>query len=264
MILMTTMMTPGSMMATANPLLTIDLLPELDGVKAFSTLRGCVNPDDPYDGFSVCDYTEGFDPERVAGCRRELAAFCCVEGEALVVPRQIHSADVAVVGPGGFAPGASCEVDAMVTSARGVALCVNTADCAPVVFADSGAGVIGICHSGWRGAVGNIAGATVAAMVSLGAHPGSIVASFGPMICASCFEVGPEVACRFPAEAVVEGGIRPHVDLRKAIALQLVDAGLLAANISSSAPCSRCNPSSFFSARRLGIRSGRTATVIFR
>src|SRR5690606_8801849 len=69
---------------------------------------------------------------------------------------------------------------------------VLTADCAPVLFADSEAGVIGAAHAGWRGALSGVIEATVSAMTALGAEPGRIAAAVGPCIARASYEVGPE------------------------------------------------------------------------
>jgi len=102
---------------------------------------------------------------------------------------QIHGADVVhLTKPLSERP----EGDAMVTRAKGVALCILTADCAPILFADNKAGVIGAAHAGWKGAVAGAAERTVEAMVELGAQPKHIRAVVGPCIAQRSYEVGPE------------------------------------------------------------------------
>lgn len=104
-----------------------------------------------------------------------------------VFVKQVHSARVvAVDGPFGGDPP---EADALVTATPGLALAIRTADCAPVLFADRAAGVIGAAHAGWRGAVGGVLEATVAAMEELGASPANIVAAVGPTIARPSYEV---------------------------------------------------------------------------
>ncbi|MXO70610.1 peptidoglycan editing factor PgeF [Alteraurantiacibacter buctensis] len=101
--------------------------------------------------------------------------------------KQVHSA-LAVTVSEPFA-GDPPEADALVTATPGLALAIRTADCAPVLLADTTAGVIGAAHAGWRGAVGGVLEATVAAMVALGASPASIVAVVGPTIARPSYEV---------------------------------------------------------------------------
>lgn len=101
--------------------------------------------------------------------------------------KQVHSAQVlAVDGP--FA-GDPPEADGLVTATPGLALAIRTADCAPVLLADRQAGVVGAAHAGWRGAVGGVLEATVAAMAGLGATPANIVAAVGPTIARPSYEV---------------------------------------------------------------------------
>jgi polyphenol oxidase len=92
-----------------------------------------------------------------------------------------------------WAPGDGPKADAMVTDRAGFALGIITADCAPVLFADRSAGVIGAAHAGWRGAVAGVIEATIAAMVSLGAEAGRIAAAVGPCIGQASYEVGPDL-----------------------------------------------------------------------
>lgn len=129
--------------------------------------------------------------------RARVAQAMAVESAKLVTVHQVHSADVVTVdGPLAERPRA----DAMVTATPGVALGVLTADCQPVLFADTGAGVIGAAHAGWRGALDGVLEATVAAMEGLGAARDRITAVIGPSISQAAYEVGPEFLEDFMAE----------------------------------------------------------------
>lgn len=233
------------------------------GIRAFSTLRGCTNPSNPYDGFNACHYT-GDDRVHVEACRRELSRV--VGGMPLVIPHQTHSLNVMTVDS---ATDAFPEnVDALVTSLPGVALVVHTADCVPVFLADAEAGVVGIAHSGWKGTLGRIAALTVEAMAREGASPKSIRAAIGPSICCESYEVGPELAVKFHDAGlgafVASEYTRPHIDLAAAVAFTLIGAGLSRENILLSGECTLCNPERRFSARALGVASGRISSVIAR
>ena len=87
----------------------------------------------------------------------------------------------------------------MVSRTPGIALGILTADCAPVLFADATARVIGAAHAGWRGALSGVLDETVAAMERLGARVEDIVAGVGPCIAQTSYEVGPEFRERFVA-----------------------------------------------------------------
>ena len=92
------------------------------------------------------------------------------------------------------------EGDGMVTATPGLMLGILTADCAPVLFADAEAGVIGAAHAGWKGALGGVLEATVAAMEGLGARRANIAAAIGPCITQANYEVGAEFRDRFLAQ----------------------------------------------------------------
>ena len=245
--------------------LTVEPL-KVEGAVAFSTLRGCEAPVNPYDGFSVCDYT-GDDPAHVDSCRYTVADMLDLDSaELLILPRQTHTANVAIVersDAGLPLP----DIDALVTADTTIAIGVNTADCVPVVLSDPGVGVIAVVHSGWRGTVARITANAVEKMMTLGAKPVNIHAAMGPSICTDCFEVGNEVVQAFRQTFPDVGGIvtcgyaKPHISLGAAIAATLRECGVRNENISLPTHCSRCESDRFFSARRLGIHSGRTLTV---
>jgi hypothetical protein len=109
---------------------------------------------------------------------------------------QIHSPNVVTV----TAPwniGEGPQADAMVTREKNTALGILTADCTPVLFADAEAGVIGAAHAGWKGAVGGVTDATIAAMEALGARRDRISTAVGPCISQLNYEVGPEFRDKF-------------------------------------------------------------------
>ena len=102
---------------------------------------------------------------------------------------QIHSPTViTVTEPWDERP----EADAMVTTKPGLALCILTADCVPILFADPDAKVIGAAHAGWKGTLAGVAEATIDAMEALGADRSNITAAIGPAIQQASYEVGPE------------------------------------------------------------------------
>jgi len=139
------------------------------------------------------------DPAHMRENRGRVATHLGAEFERLLSCHQIHSPDVATVTtPWRIEDGP--EADALVTKEKGIALGILTADCAPILFADVKAGVIGAAHAGWRGALTGIIENTVAAMEKLGATRGSIQAAIGPCISWNSYEVGPEFPAPFLAE----------------------------------------------------------------
>jgi len=154
-----------------------------DGV--YATLNGGVGSSD--------------DPARVAENRARMAGALGVDAARLLVPYQIHSAEALIVSqpwPASERP----RCDGLVTATRGLALGVTGADCGMLLFADARAGVIGACHSGWKGALGGMIEATVGAMESLGATRANLHIALGPAIGAASYEVGGEFVARFIGE----------------------------------------------------------------
>ncbi len=114
------------------------------------------------------------------------------EPDLLMGVTQVHGHDVVTVTEP-WAAGAGPRADAMVTDRPGFALGIITADCAPVLFSDPEAGVVGAAHAGWRGAVSGVIEATIAAMTALGARRDRIAAAIGPCIGQCSYEVGPDL-----------------------------------------------------------------------
>lgn len=258
-------------------LVKLSFVQPVEGVEAFSTTRGEVDRRNAYSGVNLCDYV-GDDALRVLDARLTLAMQLGVDLDDLVMPRQTHSCRVAVIDERFRALDIDKQeialegVDALVTKLQGIVIGVNTADCVPIVLVDSLAGVIAVAHAGWRGTVGRIAANSVQQMCRQGASAKRIQAAMGPSICQDCFEVGDEVVeafkqARFNLDDIVTRNAatgKAHIDLRAANRAVLVAAGVPAGNIAMSQHCSRCEHERFFSARRLGINSGRTFTGIYR
>ncbi|MFV0472834.1 MAG: peptidoglycan editing factor PgeF [Pikeienuella sp.] len=165
---------------------------------------------------------------------------------------QVHSADtITVEAPWSEKPHA----DAMATRVPGIALGVLTADCAPVLFEDAEAGVIGAAHAGWRGALGGVTDSTIAAMERLGAARERIRAAIGPTISQRAYEVGPEFMDDFMAEDPETGryfaggaGDRMQFDLPGYLLGRLRAAGI--AEAAWTGHCTYSDEERFYSYRR--------------
>ena len=143
-----------------------------------------------------CGFGSDEAPAVVEANRASAMALLDLPAHALVTVHQIHSSDVSVV-ERPWSRAENPKADALVTDRPGVALGILTADCAPILFADSEAGVIGAAHSGWKGTRDGVSEATVAAMERLGARRSRIHAAIGPAIQQKSYEVGPEFPERF-------------------------------------------------------------------
>ncbi|SEQ05520.1 conserved hypothetical protein [Devosia sp. YR412] len=211
--------------------------------------------------------TTGDDVENVTANRAIVAD--AMAGGPLVILKQVHSNRVVTV-EAGTLPDASIEADALVTRRADVLLGVLTADCAPLLFIDHHAGVIGAAHAGWKGAVTGIVENTLRAMEALGAQCRRIAMDIGPTISGDKYEVGPA----FMAEAVAinpaaaeafftpEGG-REHFDLPRFLLNDALRAGLTQVDMRKA--CTYADPDRFFSHRYAthhATRTGRQVAVI--
>ena len=109
---------------------------------------------------------------------------------------QIHSAEVVHLRqalPAGRHP----KADALVTDVPGLVIGVLAADCVPVLFADTAGTVVAAAHAGWKGALGGVVAAIVAAMGEMGAPAERIVACVGPCIQQHSYEVGAPLRRQF-------------------------------------------------------------------
>lgn len=206
-----------------------------------------------------CGFGSGDAAEKVAENRARAMAALDLVPDRLVTCHQVHSPDVVTVA----APWRredNPRADALVTNRRGIALGILTADCVPVLFADADAGVIGAAHAGWKGALGGVVAATVAAMARLGAAPGRMRAAIGPCIAQRSYEVGPEFPARFLAEDADNGDF--FAPARRAGHFMFDIAGyverrLIAAGIGAiqRAPCDTvAEETRFFSYRRACLK----------
>lgn len=132
--------------------------------------------------------------------RRLVAQHLRSRADDLLVPQLCHSADVVLINSSSFDP-STVIADGIVTTERGLAIGVLSADCAPVLLADPHAGVVAAVHAGWRGALQGVVENTIAVMKSSGALEERIVAAVGPCIRQDRYEVGPEFESQFLAKA---------------------------------------------------------------
>ncbi|HUR42567.1 MAG TPA: peptidoglycan editing factor PgeF [Aestuariivirga sp.] len=207
-----------------------------------------------------CGMGSGDDKDIVRRNRTIVAATLNVSEPELITAYQVHSPEViAVEKP--WAAGERPQADGMVTTTRGLALGILTADCGPVLFADGHAGVIGAAHAGWKGALAGVTGRTLDAMETLGAKRARTVAVVGPMISRGAYEVGPEFSARFidddPANqrfftASPRAG-HAMFDLAGYLEARLKREG--AGEVISIGACTFSDESRFFSYRRTTHRS---------
>ncbi|MHB2264116.1 peptidoglycan editing factor PgeF [Aliihoeflea sp. PC F10.4] len=232
-----------------------DLLDELaaNGVRhGFFTRRGGVS-DGIYAGLNV-GYGSSDERAAVRENRARAARWLGVGEDSLATVHQVHSADVEVV-DGPVSLDERPKADALVTATPGLAIGILTADCGPILFADSTARVIGAAHAGWKGALFGITENTISAMEGLGARRENIRAVLGPAISAASYEVGPEFIVRFiEAEGKNEAYFSPSgkaghawFDLNRYTLDRLRLAGV---KVDHVARCTYAEPDNFYSYRR--------------
>lgn len=248
-------------------------------VTAFSSTRygGCSEGN--YRSFNVNRYC-GDDEEHIA---RNLESLKSLLGVSQVfMPHQVHGTEVLRVKQSVPWEGMADDfegVDAMITDVTGICIGVSTADCIPVLLYDEAHHAAAAIHAGWRGTVKRIVKKAVESMHdSFGTRPEELQAVIGPGISLESFEVGDEVyqqfqEAGFPMERIarryptklpplggIEGGSKWHIDLPLCNRLQLEEAGV--SQIAMSGICTYQQSDDFFSARKLGINSGRILTGI--
>lgn len=177
----------------------------------------------------------------------------------LALGKQIHSTCSYLVSK----PGVYEDSDGLVTTQRGIILGIQVADCAAILIADTKNGVIGAFHAGWRGAAGGIVSKGVSQMRKAGAELRYMYGYISPCIRMENFEVGQEVAAQFPDRFCdYDSYEKPHVDLKKFLESELLEAGISEMNIEQSDQCTMAS-SRFFSYRREKEQAGRMLAAIY-
>lgn len=217
-----------------------------------------------------CGFGSSDDAAAVAENRRRATVSLGAADDALTTVYQVHGTAVVPVQTS-WAHGDAPKADGMVTDREGIVLGILTADCAPVLFADATAGVIGACHAGWRGALDGIVEATVEAMEQLGAQRSAIHAAIGPCIAQQSYQVGPEFRDRFlDAQAdtarffEADDGDRFRFDLPGYVTGRLKDSGIGTVETTDGDTCA--DTGRLFSYRRSTLRGeadfGRALSAI--
>mgnify|MGYP002860886480 CR=1 FL=1 len=254
-----------------TPLLTFyDLAPD---VLAFSSTRHGGYSHGNYGEFNVNRYC-GDEPEDIADNHKALCQLLKIGEDRLVMPHQVHGTGVSQIGRTFFMLSEDVRktalegIDALMTNMRGVCIGVSTADCIPIIIYDPQHHAAAVVHSGWRGTVANIAAVAIASMQrAYHSVPQNLKAVIGPGISLENFEVGDEVyeqfaAAGYPMEKIARRYEKWHIDLWACCRLQLEEAGILAGQIETVGICTYEQTADYFSARRLGVQSGRVFTGI--
>lgn len=253
-------------------MLEYGLMKSYPDIFCFSTTR--------HGGYSEGNYAS-FNCNRYCGDREEdvmknqnLLCALLPHLDELVIPHQTHGVKVGVIDEAFVQCSEEQKtcllegVDALVTDVSGLCICVSTADCIPVLCYDVHHQVVAAIHAGWRGTVGRIVSHTLQTMKErYGTRGEDVIACIGPGISCEAFEVGDEVyeafeQAGFEMQAISCRQAKWHIDLWEANRLLLIEEGVCPSAIEVAGICTYTQHEDFFSARRLGIRSGRILSGI--
>lgn len=227
-----------------------------------TTKEGWVSGSKPrFTGDNESDYSE---------FRKELALACETNAGLFVFPRQTHSDRVAVV-DSVTNTNTIADTDALITNEPGLFVCVQTADCVPILLYDPLKKVVAAIHAGWRGTVSKIVQKTIQQMTEkFGCNPSDIVAGIGPSIHIHAYEVGSEVVEMVEnnfsnSQALLKPSLnqgKAYFDLWEANRTVLAESGIADENIEIMGLCSFEHSGLFYSARRDGTDTGRMVSGI--
>jgi YfiH family protein len=218
----------------------------------------------------------GDNPVNVLKKRKLVFDALGLDAAAFTAAKQVHGDNVCRVtaeqrGRGAVShDDAIPSTDALITDVPGVPIGVFTADCVPVFLYDPRRVAVGIVHAGWRSTALSIVSKAARMMEEeFGSDASDIWAAFGPSIGPCCYEVGRDVFDAFRTSFKDSSRLfqktadeKWHLDLWLANRRQLEECGITGGRTIHSRICSACNADDYFSARRLGPRTGRTLSVI--
>lgn len=200
--------------------------------------------------------------------RKLLSTKLNIKSSQLIFPRQTHTNCVAEILD---IPETEIEdTDALVTNQPGICLCVQTADCVPILLFDPIKKVIAAVHAGWRGTVNRIVEGTIQKMIQqYKSSPENILVAIGPSIGPEIYEVGDDVV-KAVKKSITNYEItlsknstgKFHFNLWEANKQILLENGILTENIEILGECSFQNSSKYYSARKQGIETGRMVSGI--
>lgn len=258
------------------PFLAFPALEEIPFIRhGFSTRLGGVSEGK----FSTMNltFTRGDNPDHVMENYRRIGNAIQVDLAQMVLSYQTHTTNVRMVtkedaGKGIVRERDYQDTDGLITNVPGLVLVTFYADCVPLYLVDPVNRAIGLSHSGWRGTVNRMGQVTIAAMNrEYGTRPEDLIACIGPSICQDCFEVGEEVVdafrntfdCRYWDElSYQKDNGKYQLDLWRANAIVLEEAGVKPDRIHMTDICTHCNPDLLFSHRTTGNERGNLAAFL--
>jgi YfiH family protein len=222
-----------------------------------STRLGGASPE-PY--AMNLSFSVGDDSSRVWENRRRFFGELNIPLDQVAIPQQRHTNAVRIVSE----PGEYETCDALLTDTEGVYLVVSVADCIGLFVFDPIKHVVGAIHVGWRGSASGVVKEALRVLrQEFSSSSGNLIAYIGPSARSCCYEVGGEVASKFPEEYIrAKSDGKFFLDLPGFSRRQLMESGVKKERIEENGKCTVCTPGLFHSYRRGGGRSGRMMGVI--
>lgn len=257
-------------------MLEYGIMAPYSNIFCFSTTRQGGVSKGNYASLNCTPYTG--DDAQCVQCNQQLLCSSMPQApKELIIPFQTHSTNTLVIDDGYLNASPQQrnamlqDVDALITKEPNCCICVSTADCIPIMIYDSKRQAVAAIHAGWRGTVNRITSLALRKMQQMyGTDAKDIIACIGPSISMSAFEVGEEVYETFREKGFVMHHIsqwkpethKHHIDLWRANRMELTEMGVPEQQIETSGVCTYTKHNDYFSARRLGIRSGRILSGI--
>jgi polyphenol oxidase len=242
-----------------------DIFNDDELVCAFSTRIGGNTPK-PLDSFSLGTAGREEFASYIAQNRQQFCSALGLDHTKIVNPRQVHSANIKIVSSLGEDVS---NTDGIITAEKGLAVLLLFADCTPVVIFDEKQKILGVIHAGWRGTAAGISQKAVNILRSeFNSDPENLKAVIGPSICQNCYPVDEKTASELeksvanPDKSIfvkTDKGIK--IDLKKLNELQLIQAGVHADNIDTTAFCTSCSNDIFYSHRKDKGETGRHGVI---
>lgn len=197
-----------------------------------------------------------------------------IDKDRIIMPHQVHGVEIRQIAEDFLGLPTNVKsmvlegVDALMTNVKGICIGVSTADCIPIILYDPVRQAVAAVHAGWRGTLQRIVQKTIDMLrLTYGTRPENLKAVIGPGISLDAFEVGDEVyeqfaSANFDMESISRHETKWHIDLPMCNRLQMEAYGVLTENIVMSGVCTYHNSDDYFSARKLGVQSGRIFTAI--
>ncbi len=259
---------------TEDMLIRYDSPQAQSGIRLFTTTRP--------GGISVGNYARlnvspfcGDNPEHVKHNLQQLAGEINISPEKILIPYQVHGTEIRKIDAEFMQSDSKKQaellhgIDALVTNTPGICIGVTTADCVPVFFFDTSQQVIAVAHAGWRGTCAKIVSKTIHLMESeYNCKSEDVHVLIGPSISVQAYQVGEELytafqEAGFPVDNIfIRKDTGLYLDLWKANEFLLLSEGVKSSHIAIANRCTYTEYELFFSARRLGVKSGRMLSGI--